>query len=119
MTLVRGFIGNATDELQTITNKRMLEGTFGKAYWIAWNQSDITQPSANRINIDEEQWNDFSIGDSIPIIQLQDDPIPYYRQGIYASDGNFILDFILICLLLWWLKRSVENFLMEYDEIED
>ncbi|MFT5502468.1 MAG: hypothetical protein ACI8XC_000173 [Gammaproteobacteria bacterium] len=119
MTQVRGLIEGATEELQKITAKSTLEGRFGEAYWIAWNHSDIKEPSSNRINIDEKLWIDFNIGDTIPIIRLSDDPIPYYREGIYASDGNFILDFVLIFLLNWWLKRSVSSFLREYDELED
>jgi hypothetical protein len=119
MVQVRGLIEGATEERQQITDKSILDGNFGEAYWIAWNNSDITERSSNRINIDETQWIDLAIGDNIPIIRLSDDPIPYYREGIYASDGNFILDFVLIFLLLWWLKRSVSHFLMEYDEVED
>ncbi len=75
-----------------------MEGQFGAAFWIAWNHSDITQPSSSRINIDEQQWINFNIGDAITIIRLADDPVPYYEEGIYASDGNFILDFVLISL---------------------
>jgi hypothetical protein len=119
MAQVRGLIEGATEKLRQITDKKILEGEFGEAYWIAWNHSDITQQSSDRINIDEDQWNVFTIGDSLPIIQLPADPIPYYRKGIYASDGNFILDLVLIFLLLWWLKQSVSRFLMEYDELED
>jgi len=119
MAQVRGLLGGATEELQTSTDKKILEGQFGPAYWIAWNHSDITLPSSNRINIDEKQWIKFNIGDAISIIRLAEDPIPYYREGIYASDGNFILDFVLISLLIWWLKRSIRSFLMEYDELED
>ena len=89
------------------------------AYWIAWNHSNITQPSSSRINVDEKQWINFNIGDAIPIIRLPDSPIPYYREGIYASDGNFILDVVLISLLIWLLKRSIRSYLMEYDELED
>jgi len=119
MAQVRGLLGDATEELQKITDKKILEGQFGAAYWIAWNHSDITQPSSNRINVDEKQWINFDIGNAIIIIRLTDDPVPYYREGIYASDGNFILDFVLISLLIWWLKRSIRNYLMEYDELED
>ena len=119
MAQVRGLLGGATAERQKITDKKIVEGQFGAAYWIAWNHSNITQPSSNRINVDETQWINFNIGDAITIIRLPDDPIPYYREGIYASDGNFILDFVLISLLIWWLKRSIRNYLMEYDELED
>ena len=119
MTQVRGLLGGATEIIQKITDKKTLEGGFGAAYWIAWNHSEITHPSSNRINVDEEQWIKFNIGDDITIIRLPDDPIPYYREGIYASDGNFILDFVLISLLIWWLKRSIRNYLTEYDELED
>ena len=119
MAQVRGLLEGASEELQKITDKKILEGQFGAAYWIAWNHSDITQPSSNRINVDEQQWINFNIGDAIAINRLPDDPIPYYREGIYASDGNFILDFVLISLLLWWLQRSVRSYLMEYDALED
>jgi hypothetical protein len=119
MTQVRGLLEGATESLQKITDKKILEGLFGAAYWIAWNHSDITQPSSNRINVNEKQWINFNIGDAITIIRLPDDPVPYYREGIYASDGNFILDFVLISLLIWWLKRSIRSFLTEYDELED
>ena len=119
MAQIRGLLGGATEVLQKVTDKKILEGQFGAAYWIAWNHSDITQPSSSRINVDEKQWINFNTGDAITIIRLADDPIPYYREGIYASDGNFILDFVLISLLIWWLKRSIRSFLMEYDELED
>jgi hypothetical protein len=119
MAQVRGLLEGASEELQKITDKKILEGQFGAAYWIAWNHSDITQPSSNRINVDEQQWINFNIGDAIAINRLPDDPIPYYREGIYASDGNFILDFVLISLLIWWLKRSIRSYLMEYDELDD
>ena len=119
MTQVRGLLGDAAEELQKITDKRILEGQFGAAYWIAWDYSDVTQPSSNRINVNEKQWTNFNIGDSIKIIRLPDDSVPYYREGIYASDGNFILDFVLISLLIWWLKRSIRSYLMEYDELDD
>ena len=119
MAQVRGLLGGATEIIQKITDKKILEGGFGAAYWIAWNHSEITHPSSNRINVDEEQWIKFNIGDDITIIRFPDDPVPYYREGIYASDGNFILDFVLISLLIWWLKRSIRSFLTEYDELED
>ena len=119
MAQVRGLLEGASEELQKITDKKILEGQFGAAYWIAWNHSDITQPSSNRINVDEQQWINFNIGDAIAINRLPDDPIPYYREGIYASDGNFILDLVLISLLIWWLKRSIRSYLMEYDELDD
>jgi hypothetical protein len=119
MAQVRSLLEGASEELQKITDKKILEGEFGAAYWIAWNHSDISQPSSNRINVDEQQWINFNIGDAITIIRLPEDPVPYYREGIYASDGNFILDFVLISLLIWWLQRSVRSYLMEYDELED
>lgn len=119
MAQVRGWLGGATEELQKITDKKILEGQFGEAYWIAWNHSDIGQASSNRINIDEKQWIEFSIGDAITIIRFPDEPVPYYREGIYASYGNFILDFVLVSLLIWWLVRSIRSYLMEYGELEN
>jgi len=118
MGQVRGWIKGAVTQTHGITDKRKLEGMIDEAYWVAWSKSDITVPSANRINLFEEQWHLLQVGDEIAILKIPDDPIPYYKDGIYASTGNFILDFVLITLLLWWAKRVINRFQLEYSELE-
>ncbi len=117
MAQIRGLLEGAASYEFEVTDKKQMAGFLGgEAYWIAWNGADINERSSNRLNLFEEQWVELKKGDRVTIIYLPDDPIPYHRDGIFASDGNFALDFVLIGLLLWWVKRIVSRFTQQYEE---
>ena len=118
MTQIRGWSSGSIIHHHTVTDKRQLEGLFDNAYWVAWDDSDITVPSSERINLYDKQWLPLKVGDTISIVTIPNNPIPYNREGIYASNGNFILDIVLIVLFMFWAKRIIKIFRLEYSELE-
>jgi len=96
MTAIRGWVPGAIYKEHVVTDKRVLDGEYGPAHWIAWEGADITQRSTFRETLDEEQWETINIGDKVAIAYYRDDPEPYKLDGIYVSPGNFVFDLILL-----------------------
>jgi hypothetical protein len=69
------------------------------------------------LSLPKEIWDDHRIGDDIEVVYVAKGGMPYHRDGIYASDGNFIVDygilavefgmiaFALVVPLTYWFSR--------------
>jgi hypothetical protein len=105
MAKIRGFVSGPPPLEKIISAKAVVSGEYNDAYWLAWDSADIRVPGRNRINVPEELWDRSSVGDRISVIYFADSKWPYTRDGIYASDENFVFDGIL--LLLWLIGIGV------------
>lgn len=107
MTAIRGLTPGAVFREHRITDKRALDGSYGPAYWIAWNNADITKRSDFREILQKEAWEKINIGDRVTIAYYRDDPTPYKPDGIFDSPGNFIFDLALLTGELMMLVMSL------------
>ena len=63
---------------------------------MTWSETGDFQSRKERINLPEKLWGSCNIGDEIEIINVPGDSSAYHREGIFASDGNFALDRVLL-----------------------
>jgi hypothetical protein len=92
MAQIRGLISGPVPESKTITSKIVLEDNYGEAYWLAWNDVDIRRRSRDRINLPQDIWRQYSVGDQIEVLYFPGDRKPYHRRDIFAENGNFAFD---------------------------
>lgn len=81
-------------------------------YWIAIAPGDIRQRGSHRLNVVPEHWNRLNQGDTIELLSIPGDPDFYLRDGIFASWGNFVFDFVLIgveCIVVVTLFRRLRS----------
>lgn len=102
MAQIRGWIGGAVvQELSVLEKwhqvtpltKRRLDPNI---YWLLLQPGDIHTKGAHRTNMEFEKWNLLQVGDPIEVIFVPGDPEPYFRDDIFASNGNFAFDFVLL-----------------------
>lgn len=98
MLKIREIIEGSNYIKKEITGKWIDNVSDSDSYWISWNNVNIKERSTDRINLPNEEWKKFEIGDTIEITYFKYDIFPYYKNGIYASNGNFIFDLIIICI---------------------
>ncbi|WOO43119.1 hypothetical protein [Rubellicoccus peritrichatus] len=98
MAKIRGWISGLEPVSKVVTDRAILDGRYTDAYWIAWDDADIEIPSRNRISLPKDVWDKHFIGDYIEVFYLPRDKWPFHRDGIYASNGNFAYDGLLICI---------------------
>lgn len=113
---IRGWIDGASYHSEIISQKWYQDEDSHpanrEAWWIAWQDKDIKEVGGHRVNISEAHWQRLNIGEPIIVITLGDSPIPYLEEGIYASNGNLMLDIVLLIVECWcvfyfgraWLK---------------
>ena len=96
MAKIRGFVAGPAPQAKIITNKAVLAGSSGDAYWIVWDGADIRTPGRNRVNLPKEVWDRFQLDDPIAVYYFPGEEWAYTREDIYASDENFIFDGVLL-----------------------
>jgi hypothetical protein len=94
MRRIRGWKPGAQIQSQTVHDKSRDGPTGG---WIALSDRSVHDPGDHRLFLPTEVWNRYEVGDSIEVIYLADDPSPFHREDIYANDGNFVFDNVLLC----------------------
>ncbi|HEX8309793.1 MAG TPA: hypothetical protein VF614_00650 [Chthoniobacteraceae bacterium] len=104
MAQIPGFISGPAPETKVITSKTILPGSYGDAYWLAWNDVGIRTPSRDRINLPRDVWQSYSRGDRIEVLYFAADPWPYHRMDIFAENGSFVFDAVLLAA---WLAGIV------------
>jgi hypothetical protein len=65
-------------------------------YWVAWDSSDIRTAGPHRLNLDRNKWESLAIGDPLERVFLPGDQRAYFREGIFASTGNLVIDLVLL-----------------------
>src|SRR5262249_813143 len=96
MAQIRGFLSGPVPESKVITSKTTLPGSYSDSYWLAWNGVDIRTASRDRINLPKDVWERYSIGDRIEVFYFPGERWPYHRKDIYADNGNFCFDGVLV-----------------------
>ncbi len=71
-----------------------------EAFWVSWDGKDVRVRGNHRLNLPEELWNEHEVGGLVELTFVQGDPKPYHREGIFANNGNFLVDFLLLGLFL-------------------
>lgn len=104
MAQIRGFISGPTPESKVVTAKTTEPSDYDDVYWLAWNDAEIDVPSRERINLPKDVWENYNVGDRIEVFYFPGDPLPYHRKDIFADNGNFAFDGIL---LFAWLSGIV------------
>lgn len=101
MLEIRGIIPGRIIESKIITDMTFQASSKipgENVYWISWSYADISTKSNNRLNISEELWTSLEIGSEVEIIKLRSGNTPYMKNGIYASNGNFVFDIIMFLI---------------------
>ena len=95
MNQIRGWKPGGKIVSNIVTDKTMRPP---KSYYLAWDDGDVDVPGNHCLNFSKSVWDSYSIGDAIEIVYLVNDPRPYHQQGIYASDGNFVFDYVVLAI---------------------
>lgn len=106
MSAIRGWVPGAIYKEHIVTDKRVLDGKYGPAYWVAWEGADITRRSTRRTNLGKEQWQTIDIGDRVTIAYYRGNPEPYIPDGIFVSPENFAFDLILFTGEIWIIAHA-------------
>lgn len=100
MAKIRGWMSGATAETRTITqtwHQTPEQHPNGRnTYWISWTQEDIRKVGPHRLNLPADQWSALQVGQTLKVRTLPGDPDVYLEEGIYASNGNFVFDVLLL-----------------------
>ncbi len=118
MAKIRGWIDGTSENVFYISDKYIHSGGHnGDTYLISWTNDAIKTQGPHRIKIEKFQWENVVIGDPIKIVKLRGDDTPYLRDGIYASNSNFIFEIMLellwITSLIYMLMLPRNRFLRE------
>lgn len=109
MAMIRGFIPGAKVEKRIITQKwnqyvrqRRLSRN---VYWISWTDKSIQEVGNHRLNMRYDDWQKLSEGDAIDLVFIPGDNRAFMKNDIFADNGNFIFDLILLIIeltaLIW------------------
>src|SRR6056297_1235776 len=79
MRQIRGWKPGGTNVSHVVTDKALNPPS---TYYLAWSDGDINVRGNHRLNFPKAVWDGFSIGDSIEIVYLENDPKPYHQHGI-------------------------------------
>lgn len=104
MKQIRGWKPGATIKTCTVTDK-LVVGQY--THWLSWDNGDIRVPGDHRINLPENVANRYEVGSDVDIVYLPNDSSPYHRDGIYADDGNFAFDYVLLTIEVGMIVVSV------------
>jgi hypothetical protein len=96
MCQIRGWVPGATTRLEQVTQKHISNGRRGDAYWVSWTDQPIQNPGDHRLNLTREQWQAVDLGDTIEVVYASGSSMPHTRDGIYAENGSFIFDGLLL-----------------------
>jgi len=104
MAQIRGWLPGARTATVTVT--QMYEETTQEkagrntypvtAYWVSWTNTDVHQPGNHRVDVALEEWGQLRVGAALEVIYAGFDQRPNTRKGVYASDGNFVFDLVLL-----------------------
>ena len=122
MTQIRGWTSGATITEKVITDKASEDwedydrstnrSSRGTTYWVAWDGEAALLRGSHRVNLDRYDWDEVDIGDSLEIITFPNDRYAYVKNSIFASNGNFIFDVLLLfaemALLVYASLRLLE-----------
>ena len=110
MCQIKGWIAGAKTTQETISAKwHQTPDQHPKerdVFWIAWQGADIKIRGSNRINLQREKFETMQVGDTIAVVRLPEDPVPYLPQGIFVSPGNFALDIVLLLGEIYFAVRA-------------
>ncbi|HEX7842406.1 MAG TPA: hypothetical protein VF469_33265 [Kofleriaceae bacterium] len=98
MARIRGLIGDVPVEQHVVARKAQQPGRRTVVCFLWWRDDPPHGPE-HRVQADCDYWKQVRIGDPIEIVRPDgsDDDDVYLRRGeIYASDGNFRFDFVLL-----------------------
>lgn len=104
MVLIRGWVPGATVRRKIVTDMKMTASSgrvTSNAYWVSWDGQGASRIGPKRMNLPEEVYKGIEIGDELEVITLFGEKTPYHREGIFASNGNFIFDVCLLCFELF------------------
>ena len=117
MYQIRGSIGGASTVTYSVRQKWEHEyydrssRAWKKAYWVTWTDQNIQEAGLHRVSLDYGKWSRLNLGDPVEITYVPGDPAPYVRGDVFASDGSFFFDYILLIAELsgatWFMFRMV------------
>jgi hypothetical protein len=97
MALIRGIIGSVPVQRGFVADKTRSSGPRGETCMLTW--SDPAREARRHVQADCDYWERRRIGDPIDLVRVGGND--YLREGdVYASNGNFAFDFVLITLEL-------------------
>lgn len=94
MAEIRGVVGDRVHEEHVITSKRVDRA----ACWVAWDGGRARGWETDAVQIPRRRCPEFKEGDTIQVVRIESNGAVYLEDGIYASNGNFVFDFILLCI---------------------
>jgi hypothetical protein len=105
MFQIRGTVPGAIIEKQVVTDKSRDVGRRGEEYW------EVTTDKGANERISFEKWSSLQIGDQIEMVKIPGDNDVYAKDGIFADDSNFIVDYVLFALEIAAIVFFVFRFL--------
>ena len=97
MSQIRGWLPGAKSIEGVVLEKwyqPALSRKRSDTWWIRISEGDIQTPGDHRLNLQAESWQQLETGDTIELVLVDDEY--YVRGGIYSSNGNFILDIVIL-----------------------
>lgn len=92
--MIRGMEPGARIEKERVLEKYRRSGR----YVVVFEEASGARCTVGCIGLPRAVWGRYDVGDEIEIVYLPDSEEPFHRDGIYASDGNFIFDYVLLAV---------------------
>lgn len=104
MCQIRGWIPGAVVVEEVISKKwhqtPSQDPSERNTFWISWGDKSIMIRGNHRINLEEDDWEQIEVGQSIELTKVPGSNDIFLRDGIFASNGNFVFDIFLLLIEL-------------------
>jgi hypothetical protein len=114
MCRIRGFFGGRAIEAHYVTGKSNEHDLKDRTYcFLSWAETPSEEDRQHRVQVECDYWETVKPDDRIEVVRYDGDT--YLRRGgeVYASDGNFILDLVILGLelagLLYYWSRAKQR----------
>jgi hypothetical protein len=94
MARIRGWVGDRIEETHVVTGKRIDR----HVCWVAWDGAKPRGWEDRAVQLPRDRCGKVEPGDEIEIVRLDAVSEAYLVDGIYASNGNLVFDFVLVGL---------------------
>ncbi|MBL8915962.1 MAG: hypothetical protein JNM17_35010 [Archangium sp.] len=97
MKQVRGFIPADDARKVPVLEKAVIDG----ANWVRWNdEAGIDRIGGHRFSLPSDAFQRYQPGDQIEVLFFEDERAPIPRESVFAEDGNFVFDRVLLAIEL-------------------
>ena len=116
MCCIRGFVGERRIEAHRVRDKTVEHGAKNRTFcFVSWAEDAREDDRRHRLAVDCDYWETVKPDDRIEVVRLGEDSDIYLRgnDDIFASNGQFIFDLVLLGLelagILYYWSRMKEH----------